>query len=205
MSSLVIVQVASPPMPTVICAPFCEPPTHVQSDAAYPAGPDSPSANAPACSVGPESTGVTPVMSFAPAPSAVSVNADASAVPPLSFTTSLRRCSCGAMSSLVIVQVASPPMPTVIFAPSWVPPTQFHALAAYPAWPVSDSTHVSAFRPAPESTGLVPDRSFEPAPSAVSVKSEVVAVPPLSLTTTLRRCSFGAMSSLVIVQVADWL
>ena len=60
---------------------------------------------------------------------------------------------------------------------------------------------MSAFRPAPESTGLVPDRSFAPVPSAVSVKSATVAVPPLSFTTTLRRCSFGAMSLLVIVQV----
>jgi hypothetical protein len=36
--------------------------------------------------------------------------------------TTLRRCSCGAMSLLVIVQVASPPMPTVMFAPFCVPP-----------------------------------------------------------------------------------
>ena len=63
--------------------------------------------------------------------------------------------------------------------------------AAYPGMVVSDSVHVSGSRPAPESTGLVPERSFAPAPFAVSVKSCVVAVPPLSLTTTLRRCSCG--------------
>ena len=60
---------------------------------------------------------------------------------------------------------------------------------------------MSAFRPAPESTGLAPERSFAPEPFAVSVKSATVAVPPLSFTTTFRRWSFGAMSSLVIVHV----
>ena len=107
------------------------------------------------------------------------------------------------MSSFVIVHVASPPMPTVISAPSCLPPTHVQSDAAYPARPLSDSAHVSAFRPAPESTGLVPDRSFEPAPSAASVKSGDVAVPPLSFTTTFRRCRIGAMSSLVIVHVAS--
>ncbi len=63
---------------------------------------------------------------------------------------------------------------------------------------------MSAFRPEPESTGLVPDRSFAPVPSAVNVKSATVAVPPLSFTTTFRKCSFGAMSSLVIVHVTSW-
>ena len=63
---------------------------------------------------------------------------------------------------------------------------------------------MSAFSVDPLSTGLVPERSLEPAPSAESGKSATVFVPPLSFTTTLRRCSFGAMSSFVIVQVADW-
>ena len=56
---------------------------------------------------------------------------------------------------------------------------------------VSDSVQVSGRSPLPESTGLVPERSLAPVPSAVRVKSCVVAVPPLSLTTTLRRCSCG--------------
>ena len=33
------------------------------------------------------------------------------------------------MSSLVIVQVAHSPTPTVMLLPSWVPPTQTQALA----------------------------------------------------------------------------
>ena len=60
---------------------------------------------------------------------------------------------------------------------------------------------MSAFKEAPESTGLVPERSLLPVPLAVSVKSAAVAVPPLSLTIVLRRCSLGAMSLLVMVQV----
>ena len=60
---------------------------------------------------------------------------------------------------------------------------------------------MSACRPAPESTGLVPEIVRLPVPSAVSVKSALTAVPPLSLVTILRGVSFGAMSSLVIVQV----
>src|SRR3954451_10739148 len=68
---------------------------------------------------------------------------------------------------------------------------------------VSDSAQVSACTPAPESTGLVPVRSLLPAPSAFRGKSATVLVPPLLLVTTLRRCSLGAMSSLVIVQVAS--
>jgi hypothetical protein len=51
------------------------------------------------------------------------------AVPPLSFTTTLRRRKIGAMSSLVTVQVASPPIPTVMLEPSCVPPSQTQALA----------------------------------------------------------------------------
>ena len=90
----------------------------------------SDSANVSACSVAPESTGVTPDRSFPPVPSAVSVKAEASAVPPLSLTTSLRRWSLGAMSSLVIVHVASPPTPSVMLEPDCEPPTQDQLPAA---------------------------------------------------------------------------
>jgi hypothetical protein len=40
-------------------------------------------------------------------------------------------------------------------------------------------------------------------PVAVSVKSPTCFVPPLSFTTFLIRCSFGAMSLFVIVQTAS--
>src|SRR5205823_943892 len=124
------------------------------------------------------------------------------AVPPLSFTTTLRRCSSGAMSVLVIVQVASPPIPTVMLDPLWFPPTQLHDPPECPARVVSDGAHGSDCRVPVESTGLVPDRSLVPVPSALRVKSSVVAVPPLLFTTTFSRCSFGGMSLLVMVQVA---
>src|SRR6478735_236247 len=211
MSSLVIVHVASPARPTVILflsAPEpCVPPTHAQSLAAYPAAGVSANVHASAFNVASESTGLVPDRSFPPVPSADSGKSATVFVPPLSFTTTLRKCSFGAMSSLVIVQVASPARPTVILFLSTpepcVPPTQTQSLAAYPAAGVSDNVHVSAFNVASESTGLVPDRSFPPVPSADSGKSATVFVPPLSFTTTLRKCSFGAMSSLVIVQVAS--
>src|SRR6188768_175443 len=67
---------------------------------------------------------------------------------------------------------------------------------------VSESAHVSAWSAAPESTGLVPDRSLAPAPLAVNVKSDTFFVPPLSFVTTLRRWSFGALSLFVIEQTA---
>ena len=60
---------------------------------------------------------------------------------------------------------------------------------------------MSASRPAPESTGLVPDRSLAPVPLADNGKLVTVAVPPLSLTIVLRRWRAGALSSLVTVQV----
>ena len=69
--------------------------------------------------------------------------------------------------------------------------------------PDSDSVQVSDCSVPSESTGVVPERSLSSVPLAVRVKSVASASPPLSLTTTLRRCSFGAMSSFVIVQVAD--
>ena len=74
--------------------------------------------------VAPESTGVVPLTSLEPVPLPVRVQSVATAVPPLSLTTFLRRWSCGGMSLLVIVQVAVWPMPTVTDRPTWVPPTQ---------------------------------------------------------------------------------
>ena len=61
-----------------------------------------------------------------PVPSACSVHSVAAAVPPLSFVTVLRRCSDGALSLLLIVQVTSSPSPTVIELPPWLPPVQTH-------------------------------------------------------------------------------
>ena len=78
----------------------------------------------------PESTGLVPDRSFAPVPLAVNVKFPTVAVPPLSLATTLRRWSFGAMSSFVMVHVASPPMPTVMVAPLCEPPTQFHAPGA---------------------------------------------------------------------------
>ena len=69
-----------------------------------------------------ESTGSVPERSFEPVPSAFSVQSVLTAVPPLLFPTALRRWSCGGMSSFVMVQVASPPIPTVMFEPFCVPP-----------------------------------------------------------------------------------
>ena len=56
----------------------------------------------------PLSTGVVPDRfdGALPVPVAVSVQAVATAVPPLSFVTVLRRCSDGALSLFSIVQVA---------------------------------------------------------------------------------------------------
>jgi hypothetical protein len=63
---------------------------------------------------------------------------------------------------------------------------------------------VSALSVAGLSTGLLPERSlFAFVPVAVSVKSLTVLVPPLSFTTFLIKCSFGAMSLFVIVQTAS--
>ena len=62
---------------------------------------------------------------------------------------------------------------------------------------------MSALKVEPLSTGSVPVRfvGVASAPVAVSVQSVLTAVPPLSLTTTLRRCRAGGLSLLVIVQV----
>src|SRR4051794_12941624 len=88
--------------------------------------------------------------------------------------------------------------------PVCVPPWQTHS----PLFPYTtlfrSSANVSAFKPAPESTGLVPDRSLAPAPSAVSVTSATVLVPPLSLTTTLRRCNAGRSEERRVGQEGSW-
>ena len=91
----------------------------------------------PALNPAPLSTGVVPDSGVGPA--ADSVHAVATAVPPLSFTTSLRRCSCAGTSSLVIVHVADSVEPTVMLLPDWVPPTHDQLLAVYPAGPDSDN------------------------------------------------------------------
>ena len=56
------------------------------------------------------------------------------------------------------------------------------------------------------STGVFPERFVgeSPVPVAASVQSDAAAAPPLSFSTTLRRCSFGATSSFVITHVTDW-
>src|SRR5262249_39006866 len=107
----------------------------------------------------------------------------------------------GAAAGLGLGSVAGVQTGALPILPSWLPPTQTQLPAAYPGWLVSESVQVSVFSVGLLSTGLVPERSLLPVPSAVSVKSLTVLVPPLSLTTTLRRCSLGATSSLVMVQV----
>ena len=88
----------------------------------------------------PELTGLVPDRSLVAVPFAVSVKSATVLVPPLSFTTILRRCSLGAMSSLVIVQVANPPIPTAMFDPLWVPPTQIQLPRCTPAGSTQTTT-----------------------------------------------------------------
>ena len=54
-----------------------------------------------------------------------------------------------------------------------------------------------ALNPAPLSTGVVPDSGVGPA--ADSVHAVATAVPPLSFTTTLRRCSCAQSGAMVMV------
>ena len=85
-----------------------------------------------ALKLAPLSTGVVPdrFVGEASAPVAVSVQSVAAAVPPLSLVMVLRRWSCGGLSLLLIVQVASCPFWSVIWVASpCVPPTQTQSLA----------------------------------------------------------------------------
>ena len=93
----------------------------------------------PALKEPPLSTGVEPESGVGPP--AVSVQAVARAVPPLSLVTVLRRCSAGALSLLLIVQVTFSPSPTVIWLPFWLPPpVQTQLPPVYPGGPpVSES------------------------------------------------------------------
>ena len=85
----------------------------------------------------PLSTGDVPLIGVVPA--ADKVKSATVAVPPLSFVTTLRRCNCGAMSLLVIVQVASWPLATVMLEPLCEPPTHTQALAVYLPVAAADS------------------------------------------------------------------
>src|SRR5215470_4253394 len=83
----------------------------------------------PAEKVAPLSTGEVPLSGVGP--EADKVKSATVAVPPLLLVTILRRCSAGALSSLVIVQVALSPLARVMLAPLCEPPTQDHVLASY--------------------------------------------------------------------------
>ena len=65
---------------------------------------------------------------------------------------------------------------------------------------------MSALKVGPLATGVVPLRlvGVPAMPVAVRVQAEVRAVPPLSLVTVLSRVREGALSLLVMVQVAIW-
>ena len=84
-----------------------------------------------------------------------------------------------------------------------VPPTHTHELAVYPATAFSDSAYVPASKLGPLLT-LGPAPENELGPVAVSVKLPVVAhpLPHQVLSTTFTRVRVGALSSLVMVQVA---
>src|SRR5512142_225600 len=127
------------------------------------------------------------------------VNAPAVAVPPLSLTTCLITISFGWTSSLVTVQTADSPTPSVTEVPSHDPPWHAHPSDAYPAGPVSPSVYVPARKFAPLAAPPAPPIGV--GPLALNAKSVITAVPPLSVMRFLTSFSCGAMSSLVTVQV----
>ena len=204
-SSLVIVQTALTPLASVRVEPCSCPAVHTHVLALYPEGPpDSESSYTPAdTSIAViAASPCEPVMPGV-GPEAVSVQSSACAAPPSSFTTTFRSVSVAGLSSFTMVQVAlSPTASLILVGVLCVPPSQSHALAAYPAGPVSESEYVPATTArfviaaspvAPETPAVVP--------VAVSVHALACAVPPSSFTTCLTSVSSGATSSFTMVQV----
>src|SRR5437762_5017471 len=100
------------------------------------------------------------------------------------------------MSLLVTVHVLSSPTATVPVQPA-------EKLCAYPDGPLSPTEYDPAFSatsvPGEAAPGNEPGVGELPVTDIVN--AEAVAVPPLSLMTVLITCSFGWMSSFVMVQV----
>ena len=136
-------------------------------------------------------------------PVADNENAEAAAAPPSSFVTVLTSVSFGAISLLLMVQVAFWPSASVRFEPESVPAEQAQALAVYPGTVASDSAYEPEFTEAPVTAALPVTPEIVVGPVAVRKTVLAANVPPSSLVTVFTNVSVGEISLSLMVQLAD--